>query len=264
VAADPVTGGYWLAASDGGIFAFGGAVFHGSMGGHPLNQAVTGMAVDPVTDGYWLVASDGGIFAFGAPFHGSMGGSPLNEPIAGMAADSATGGLLAGGGRRRCVRVRRPVLRGGLTCGEGWCAPVQGGPEPGETVSMSFDLQHVTIHGHSVGYRREGDGPVLLLIHGIAGSSAAWREVMPTLAERFTVIAPDLIGHGHSGKPLGDYSLGAYASGMRDLMGALGVERGLGHRPVVRRRRCPAARLSAPRVLRAAGAGWTAAAWDGR
>jgi len=90
---------------------------------------------------------------------------------------------------------------------------------------MGIDLRHVTIHGHSVGYRMAGDGPVLLLIHGIAGSSAAWREVMPTLAERYTVIAPDLIGHGHSAKPLGDYSLGAYASGMRDLLGALGVER---------------------------------------
>ena len=90
---------------------------------------------------------------------------------------------------------------------------------------MGIDLRHVTIHGHSVGYRMAGDGPVLLLIHGIAGSSAAWREVMPALAERYTVIAPDLIGHGHSAKPLGDYSLGAYASGMRDLLGALGVER---------------------------------------
>ncbi len=90
---------------------------------------------------------------------------------------------------------------------------------------MGIDLQHVTIHGHSVGYRMAGDGPALLLIHGIAGSSAAWREVMPVLAERYTVIAPDLIGHGHSAKPLGDYSLGAYASGMRDLLGALGVER---------------------------------------
>ncbi|MGA2835667.1 MAG: alpha/beta fold hydrolase [Acidimicrobiales bacterium] len=90
---------------------------------------------------------------------------------------------------------------------------------------MSFELRHVTIHGHDVGYRMEGSGPVLLLIHGIAGSSRAWRAVMPTLAERFTVIAPDLIGHGDSAKPVGDYSLGAYASGMRDLMGALGVER---------------------------------------
>jgi len=90
---------------------------------------------------------------------------------------------------------------------------------------MSAELRHVTIHGHHVGYRMEGTGPALLLIHGIAGSSQAWREVMGPLSERFTVIAPDLIGHGHSAKPLGDYSLGAYASGMRDLLGVLGVER---------------------------------------
>ncbi len=90
---------------------------------------------------------------------------------------------------------------------------------------MSFDLQHVSIHGHDVGFRMAGEGPVLLLVHGMAGSSSTWREVMPTLAEHCTVIAPDLIGHGRSAKPLGDYSLGAYASGMRDLLGALGVER---------------------------------------
>jgi pimeloyl-ACP methyl ester carboxylesterase len=90
---------------------------------------------------------------------------------------------------------------------------------------MDFDLRHVSIHGHDMGYRMAGDGPVLLLIHGIAGSSATWREVMPTLAERYTVVAPDLIGHGRSDKPPGDYSLGAYASAMRDLLGALGIER---------------------------------------
>ena len=90
---------------------------------------------------------------------------------------------------------------------------------------MGYALQHVTIHGHQVGYRTAGSGPALLLIHGIAGSSRAWREVMPALAERYTVVAPDLIGHGQSAKPIGDYSLGAHASGMRDLLGALGVER---------------------------------------
>ncbi len=66
--------GYWLVASDGGIFAFGDAAFQGSMGGHPLNEPVVGMAADNATGGYWLVASDGGIFAFGAPFFGSTGG----------------------------------------------------------------------------------------------------------------------------------------------------------------------------------------------
>lgn len=83
-------------------------------------------------------------------------------------------------------------------------------------------LQHVTIHGHDVSYRVAGEGPTVLLIHGMAGSSATWRDVMPTLAERYKVIAPDLLGHGESAKPLGDYSLGAFASGLRDLLGILG------------------------------------------
>ena len=70
-----------------------------------------------------------------------------------------------------------------------------------------------------------GSGPVIVLVHGMAGSSATWRYVMPALAERFTVVAPDLVGHGESEKPRGDYSLGAFASGVRDLMVALGHER---------------------------------------
>lgn len=83
----------------------------------------------------------------------------------------------------------------------------------------------VEIHGHEVSYRDEGSGPVLLLLHGIAGSGRAWREVLPDLARDHRVIAPDLLGHGESAKPIGDYSLGAYASGIRDLLGVLGVER---------------------------------------
>ena len=88
-----------------------------------------------------------------------------------------------------------------------------------------FRLRHVRIHGHDVGYRMAGSGPALLLIHGLTGSSTTWREVMPTLADRFTVIAPDLLGHGESAKPRGDYSLGAFASGIRDLLVTLGIER---------------------------------------
>jgi hypothetical protein len=79
-------GGYWLVASDGGIFSFGpGARFYGSMGGHPLNKPIVGMAA-PTTGGYWLVASDGGIFTFGsARFAGSTAGQGIND-IGGMAA----------------------------------------------------------------------------------------------------------------------------------------------------------------------------------
>jgi pimeloyl-ACP methyl ester carboxylesterase len=71
-----------------------------------------------------------------------------------------------------------------------------------------------------------GEGPAIVLVHGMAGSSRTWRAVMPILARDYTVVAPDLLGHGESAKPLGDYSLGAYASGLRDLVvGALGIER---------------------------------------
>jgi len=86
-ASDPAGSGYWLTATDGGVFAFGQAAFRGSMGGTVLNRPVVGMAPTADGAGYWLVASDGGIFAFGdATFHGSMGGTPLNRPVVGMTA----------------------------------------------------------------------------------------------------------------------------------------------------------------------------------
>ena len=86
-------------------------------------------------------------------------------------------------------------------------------------------LRHVTIHGHSVGYRRVGQGKpeTVLLIHGLAGSSKTWDAVMPLLGEQYDVIAPDLLGHGESAKPSGDYSLGAFASGLRDFLAVLDV-----------------------------------------
>jgi pimeloyl-ACP methyl ester carboxylesterase len=83
----------------------------------------------------------------------------------------------------------------------------------------------IRLHGHRLSYRIGGHGPVLVLIHGITNSSASWEPVLARLATRFTVIAPDLLGHGDSAKPRGDYSLGANASLMRDLMIALGHER---------------------------------------
>jgi pimeloyl-ACP methyl ester carboxylesterase len=84
----------------------------------------------------------------------------------------------------------------------------------------------VKIHGHDVAYRTAGHGDsVVVLVHGIAGSSATWAPVMALLADHFTVVAPDLLGHGESAKPRGDYSLGAYASGIRDLLTLLGHER---------------------------------------
>jgi pimeloyl-ACP methyl ester carboxylesterase len=82
-------------------------------------------------------------------------------------------------------------------------------------------IRHISIHGHDVAYRQAGSGPVVVLIHGIAESSATYAAVLPALAEHHLVIAVDLMGHGASAKPRGDYSLGAYASGIRDLLTAL-------------------------------------------
>jgi len=88
-----------------------------------------------------------------------------------------------------------------------------------------FPVQHVSVHGNDLGYRQGGAGPVLLLLHGIAGSSRTWIPAMQLLAKDFTVLAPDFLGHGRSAKPLGDYSLGNHASAMRDLLHLLDIER---------------------------------------
>src|SRR3954453_21380769 len=89
----------------------------------------------------------------------------------------------------------------------------------------AVELKEIELHGHSVAYRCAGSGPVIVLVHGITSTSETWDRVMPALSKRFTVIAPDLLGHGGSAKPRGDYSLGAYASGVRDLLAALGHDR---------------------------------------
>src|SRR5215217_4131881 len=89
----------------------------------------------------------------------------------------------------------------------------------------SFDEWQLELHGHRVIYRIAGDGPPVVLIHGMVNSSRHWERVALRLAERYTVIAPDLIGHGDSATPRGDYSLGAHAAVIRDLLAAIGVER---------------------------------------
>ncbi|MFF7333081.1 alpha/beta fold hydrolase [Streptomyces sp. NPDC008150] len=81
-----------------------------------------------------------------------------------------------------------------------------------------------TVHGYRRAYRMAGEGPVLVLVHGIGDSSATWADLIPDLARTHTVIAPDLLGHGASDKPRADYSVAAYANGLRDLLTALGVD----------------------------------------
>lgn len=88
-----------------------------------------------------------------------------------------------------------------------------------------MELREVVVHGHRLAYRTAGAGPALVLLHGLARSSDTWDDVLPALAERHTVIALDLPGHGRSDKPRGDYSLGAHASAVRDALIALGLER---------------------------------------
>lgn len=89
---------------------------------------------------------------------------------------------------------------------------------------MTNDYTHLDLHGDKVAYRDVGRGDTILLIHGMAGSSATWDAVLPKLAAHHRVIAPDLPGHGESDKPRGDYSLGAFAAFLRDLLDELRVE----------------------------------------
>jgi pimeloyl-ACP methyl ester carboxylesterase len=81
------------------------------------------------------------------------------------------------------------------------------------------------VHGHRRAFVRAGSGPALLLLHGIGNNCQTWAGVIDRLAETHTVIAPDLLGHGASDKPRGDYSIGAHANGVRDLLTVLDIER---------------------------------------
>jgi len=86
-------------------------------------------------------------------------------------------------------------------------------------------VQHVIVHGHRRAYVRAGSGPALLLLHGLGCTHRTWSPVMDALARRYTVIAPDMLGHGESDKPRADYSVGGFANGMRDLLTVLGIDR---------------------------------------
>jgi pimeloyl-ACP methyl ester carboxylesterase len=92
---------------------------------------------------------------------------------------------------------------------------------PARGADQAYEIE---IHGHRVCFRLTGSGPLIVLIHGITGRSDQWIPVMEALGDRYTLLAPDLLGHGESAKPRGDYSLGAYASGIRDLLIALDAE----------------------------------------
>jgi peptidoglycan hydrolase-like protein with peptidoglycan-binding domain len=137
-------GGYWIVASDGGIFNYGDAAFLGSAGGIALNKPIVGMAATPDGGGYWLVASDGGIFSYGdAQFYGSTGSMQLNQPIVGMAATpsghgywlvASDGGIFSYGdaqfyGSTGSIHLNEPVV--GMAAGPGgggyWLVASDGG-----------------------------------------------------------------------------------------------------------------------------------------
>src|SRR2546423_6490341 len=89
----------------------------------------------------------------------------------------------------------------------------------------TFEAWEVDLHGHRVIYRIAGSGPPVVLIHGMINSSRHWEAVALRLAASHTVIAPDLIGHGDSATPRGDYSIGAHAAVIRDVLAAIGIDR---------------------------------------
>jgi pimeloyl-ACP methyl ester carboxylesterase len=91
--------------------------------------------------------------------------------------------------------------------------------------SQQFEEWEIELHGRRVIYRIAGSGPAIVLIHGMLNSSSHWQSVALELARDHTVVAPDLIGHGDSAAPRGDYSLGAHAASIRDLLAAIGIDR---------------------------------------
>jgi len=113
-------------------------------------------------------------------------------------------------------------------------APVEAPSRPGRRErttgarrrpARTFETWQVELHGHPVIYRTVGSGPPVVLIHGMVNSSRHWEEVALGLADSHRVVAPDLIGHGDSATPRGDYSLGAHAASIRDLLAVIGIER---------------------------------------
>jgi hypothetical protein len=167
IAPTPDGGGYWIAASDGGVFSYGNATFAGSAGDIELVQPIVGIAAHPDAGGYWLVAADGGVFSYGtAAFHGSMGGTVLNQPIVGMAAHAdgdgywllaADGGIFSFGGAEfhgsaGDIALNQPIV--GMAAhpdGEGyWFVAADGGV---------FSHGSAVFHGSMGG--KDADSPVV-------------------------------------------------------------------------------------------------------
>ncbi len=174
--------GYRLAASDGGVFTFGRAAFHGSLGGTHLNAPVVGMATAPDGGGYWSTAADGGVFGFGdATFHGSLGSTHLNAPVVGLAATpngqgywltAADGGVFAFGnatfhGSEGGTHLNAPVVGIATTPdGQGyWLATSDGGVFAFGDATFNGSLGGTHLNGPVVGMATTPDGQGVLVGH---------------------------------------------------------------------------------------------------
>jgi pimeloyl-ACP methyl ester carboxylesterase len=103
--------------------------------------------------------------------------------------------------------------------------PATEGRGPHVRPAAAIERVELSIHGQRVQFTIAGQGPPVVLIHGVAGRASQWDQIVELLADTHTVLAPDLLGHGESAKPRGDYSLGAHASGIRDLLVGLNIQR---------------------------------------
>ncbi len=186
MAITPDGGGYWLVASDGGIFAYGDATFYGSTGALTLNQPIVGMAATPDGGGYWLVASDGGIFSYGdAAFYGSTGALHLNQPIVGMAATpdghgywlvASDGGIFAYGdaqfyGSTGALHLNQPVVGMAATPdGHGyWFVASDGGIFAYGDAQFSGSTGALHLNQPIVGMDATSDGKGYLLVASDGG-----------------------------------------------------------------------------------------------
>ncbi len=200
-------GGYWLLGSDGGVFSFGNAQFHGSTGGMALNAPVVGMAATADHGGYWLDAADGGVFSYGdAGFHGSMGGIRLNAPVVGMTPGgqgyrlvAADGGIFSFGapfyGSMGGTRLNAPVVSmAGSPDGRGyWLVAADGGIFAFGDAAFEGSLGGTTLNAPVVSMAATADGRGYWLVAADGGifayGDAAFKGSLPGSGVTATAVA---------------------------------------------------------------------------
>jgi len=209
---EPEYVGHWLPAQliSGAAFGFAfAALATATVMDLPPNRLATGTALSSCARQIGAVV---GIAVLIAVLDTPEGPAAFDEAWLLMAAALAASALVA---------TRLPSGRVGAIAGG---APLRHRPRPLDVPGL--ETHETELHGHRMIYRTAGDGPVILLVHGLLDSSRTWRKLAPVLALGHTVIAPDLLGHGESDGPVGvDYSLGGHAGMLRDLLDELGHQR---------------------------------------